>query len=129
MNTTTLAQFNIIFYYKSFRNDVSECDYILGHSVKHDDAYLQNIGVDLRKLCKPMFDTQIVQTYKESQKESEKYFMRGLLHLLKEYQVNYQESHLHNAGCDAFYTMMVFLRQMGYSTDKVNGIIMDALHE
>ena len=69
--------------------------------------------MDLGQLGKQMFDTQVVQIYKESLKESEKYFMRGLSHLLKEYQVSYQESHVHNRGCDAFYTMMVFLRQMG----------------
>jgi hypothetical protein len=70
-----------------------------------------------------MFDTQVLETYKESLEESEKYFMRGLPYLLKGYAVNYQESHLHNAGCDAFYTMMVFLRQRGYSLKLVNDII------
>ncbi len=91
--------------------------------MKHDDAYLRNIGVDLRELGKEMFDTQIIETYKESLKESEKYFMRGLSHLLREYQLNYEDGHLHNAGCDAFYTMMVFLRQMDYSAEEVNAII------
>ena len=91
--------------------------------MKNDDEYLRNIGVDLSELRKEMFDTQVLETYKESLKESDKYFMRGLNHLLREYKVNYQESHLHNAGCDAFYTMMVFLRQMGYSAEEVNTII------
>jgi hypothetical protein len=91
--------------------------------VKHDDAYLRNIGVDLSELGKEMFDTQVLQTYKESLKESENYFMRSLSHLLKEYNINYQESDLHNAGCDAFYTMMVFLRQREYSAEEVNTII------
>ena len=108
---------------KRFRDDVVGCNYILGHSVKHDDDYLRKIGVDLSVLGKEMFDTQLLQAYRESLKESEKYFMRGLSYLLKEYNVNYLESHLHNAGCDAFYTMMVFLRQMGYSAEKVNAIV------
>ena len=91
--------------------------------MKHDDAYLRNIGVDLSVLGKDMFDTQLVQTYNESLKESGKYFMRGLPYLLREYGLNYQDGDLHNAGCDAFYTMMVFLRQMGYSAEEVNTII------
>ena len=91
--------------------------------MKHDDAYLRDIGVDLSELGKEMFDTQTVQIYKESLKESEKYFMRGLSYLLREYELNYEDKDLHNAGCDAFYTMMVFLRQMGYSTEFVNAII------
>ena len=49
--------------------------------------------------------------------------MRGLSNLLKEYNVNYREKDLHNAGCDAFYTMMVFLRQMGYIVEEVNAIV------
>ena len=91
--------------------------------MKHDDAYLRKVGVDLSVLNKDMFDTQVIQTYKDSLKESEKYFMRGLSYLLKEYKVNYHESDLHNGGCDAFYTMMVFLRQMGYSAQEVNAIV------
>jgi hypothetical protein len=82
----------LFIYIKRFREGVRECDYILGQSVKHDDTYLRNIGVDLSELGKEMFDTQVLETYKESLKESEKYFMRGLSHLLKEYKVNYQES-------------------------------------
>ena len=91
--------------------------------MKHDDAYLKSIGVDLKVLGKEMLDTQIVEAYKESLKVRDKYYMRGLSHLLKEYQLNYQESDLHNAGCDAFYTMMVFLRQMDYSAQQVNDLI------
>jgi hypothetical protein len=91
--------------------------------VEHDDAYLRNIGVDLSELGKDMFDTQVLQTYKESITESGKYFKRGLSHLLREYKVNYEDSDLHNGGCDAFYTMMVFLREMGYSAEEVNTII------
>ena len=91
-----------------FREDVIESDYILGHSVKHDDDYLRKIGVDLKAHRKEILDTQIVQTYKESLRERNAYSMRGLSYLLKEYQVNYKDSDLHNAGCDAFYTMMVF---------------------
>ncbi|XP_028402923.1 uncharacterized protein YDR514C-like [Dendronephthya gigantea] len=106
-----------------FREDIIGCDYILGHSVKHDDAYLKDIGVDLSVLGKAMFDTQVVETYKESLKESNKYFMRGLSNLLRTYNLDYEDSHLHNAGCDAFYTMMVFLRQMGYDASTVNAII------
>ena len=112
----------IVIIYR-FREDLIECDYILGQSVQHDDAYLRDIGVNLSALGKPMFDTQILETYKDSLKERDKYFMRGLGYLLKEYNINFQESDLHNAGCDAFYTMMVFLRQMGYSASKVNIII------
>ena len=110
-------------FIKRFGEDIKGCDYILGHSVKHDDAYLKKIGVDLSVLGMDMFDTQVIQTYKESLKESEKYFMRGLSNLLKEYNVNYREKDLHNAGCDAFYTMMVFLRQMGYIVEEVNAIV------
>ena len=79
--------------------------------------------MDLSALGMEIFDTQVIQTYKESLKESEKYFMRGLSNLLKEYNVNYQEKDLHNGGCDAFYSMMVFLRQMGYSVEEVNAIV------
>ena len=113
----------IITIIERFGEDIKGCGYILGHSVKHDDAYLKKIGVDLSVLGMEIFDTQVIQTYKESLKEREKYFMRGLAHLLKEYNINYQERDLHNAGCDAFYTMMVFLRQMGYSAEKVNAIV------
>ena len=109
--------------YSRFCEDLIGCDYILGQAVEHDDAYLKKIGVDLSVLDKEMIDTQVIQTYKESLKEREKYFMRGLSYMLKEYNVNYQEKDLHNAGCDAFYTMMVFLRQMGYSAEKVNAIV------
>ena len=91
--------------------------------MKNDDAYLRDIGVDLSVLGKPMFDTQILETYKDSLKERNKYFMRGLSYLLREYDLNYEESDLHNAGCDAFYTMMVFLRQMDYLAGEVNAII------
>ena len=91
--------------------------------MKHDDEYLRKIGVDLSVLGKEMFDTQVLQAYRESLREREKYFMRGLSHLLKEYSINYQESQLHNAGCDAFYTMMVFLRQMDYTAKEVNAIV------
>ena len=79
--------------------------------------------MDLSALGMEIFDTQVIQTYNESLKEREKYFMRGLSYLLKEYNVNYQEKDLHNGGCDAFYTMMVFLRQMGYSVEEVNAIV------
>ena len=91
--------------------------------MRRDDAYLKKLGVDLGVLDKPMFDTQILETCKEGLKEGDKYFLRSLLNLLKEYKLNYQESDLHNAGCDAFYTMMVFLRQMGYTVSAVNDII------
>ena len=91
--------------------------------MKHDHDYLRKIGVDLSVLGKEMFDTQVLQAYRESLTEREKYFMRGPSYLLKEYNINYHESHLHNAGCDAFYTMMVFLRQMDYSVDEVNAIV------
>ena len=108
---------------REFAKDISACDSILGHSVQHDEAYLKNIGVDLSLLRKEMFDTQVIQTYKESIVDGEKYFMRGLSYMLKEFKLNYQESQLHNAGVDAFYTMMVFLRQMEYSAEQVNAII------
>ena len=108
---------------KRFREDIRGCDYILGHSVKNDDSYLRDMGVDLSVLGKEIFDTQVLDVYKESLKLSEKYFMRSLSHLLREYKVNYQERDLHNAGCDAFYTMMVFLRLMGYSAEQVNAVI------
>ena len=113
----------IIFIVVRFGEDITGCNYILGHSVKNDDAYLRKIGVDLSVLGMEIFDTQVIQTYNESLKESEKYSMRSLWHLLKEYKVNYQENDLHNGGCDAFYTMMVFLRQMGYSAQEVNEIV------
>lgn len=99
---------------------VTECDFIVGHSVKHDEGYLQSIGLDLTKLQKEMFDTQIIRTHEESKAINDCYFTRGLCYLLKEYNVSYKEEDLHNAGCDAYYTMMIFLRQMGYSASTVN---------
>jgi phosphoglycerol transferase MdoB-like AlkP superfamily enzyme len=73
-----------------------------------------------------MFDTHVLETYLENNlpefSESTKY-MRCLPYLLRKYKLNYEENHLHNAGCDAFYNMMVFLRQMGYSAEKVNDLI------
>ena len=87
--------------------------------MKHDDAYLRNLGV----VGKDKFDTQIIQTYKESLKKSEEYFMRSLSFLMGKY-LDYQKSDLQNAaGCKAFYTMMAFLRQMGYSAEEVKTII------
>ena len=111
------------YYCLRFREDVIGCDYILGHSVQHDDTYPRVTGVDLSVPGKQMFDTQVLEIYKESLKEKDKYSMRGLSYLLRKHNINFQESDLHNAGCDAFYTMMVFLRQMGYSAREVNAII------
>ena len=113
----------ILLLLSRFREDIRGCDYILGHSVKHDNDYLRDMGVNLSVLGKEIFDTQALDIYKESLKQSGKYFMRSLSHVLREYNVNYEEKDLHNAGCDAFYTMMVFLRLMGYTAGQVNAIV------
>ncbi|CAB3989868.1 Hypothetical predicted protein [Paramuricea clavata] len=116
----TLSQEDAV---ERFREGVRGSDYLLQHSVKHDDAYLRNIGVDLSVRGNEMFYTQVVQTYKGSLIESEKYFMCSLSFLMGKY-LGYQERNLQNAaGSKAIYTMMAFLRQMGYSAEEVKTII------
>ncbi|XP_046859979.1 uncharacterized protein LOC124453250 [Xenia sp. Carnegie-2017] len=109
---------------RRFAKDVGEATYILGHSVQHDTEYLKNIGVDHIALGKEMFDTQVINIYKESLKDRDNFRTRGLNQLMKENKIEYREEDLHNAGCDAFYTMMLFLRQMNFTEEQVNAIIM-----
>ena len=101
-----------------FREDIVECRFLLGHSIKHDHDYLKNIGVDLTELGKEMLDTQLIQMHTEI--NDKRYDMRGLSYLLREYGIDFEDKDLHNGGNDAYYTMMAFLRQMGYSKATVN---------
>lgn len=119
-----LFDINYQVLYFRLAKDVAEATYILGHSVQHDTEYLKNIGVDHIALGKEMFDTQVINIYKESLKDRDNFRTRGLIQLMKENKIEYREEDLHNAGCDAFYTMMLFLRQMNFTEEQVNAIIM-----
>ena len=111
----------------SFRQAVVKCTFLLAHSAHSDDDYLRNIGVDISELGKKIMDTQQVEMHLETTRlghrpSSDRLFIRGLIHLLKSYSVQFEEKDLHNAGCDAYYTMKLFLRQMGCSGSVVNAL-------
>ena len=103
-----------------FHEDIEECHFLLGHSIKHDHDYLKNIGVDLTELGIEMLDTQLIQMHGEI--NDTRFDMRGLSYLLREHGIDFEDKDLHNGGNDAYYTMMAFLRQMGYSKATVNGL-------
>ena len=106
-----------------FRMELRECAFLLGHSVENNDEYLRKRGLDLPKMKKEIFDTQLIQMAKEMEPCDVHYTMPSLKFLLQKYNVKYAEEDLHNAGCCACYIMMVFLCQTGSSTHTVDTLL------
>ena len=111
----------------SFREAVTRCTFLVAHSAHSDEDYLRKIGVDIAELGKEIMDTQLVEMQLEMTRPgyrsaNDRLFFRGLTRLLENYNVSFTQQDLHNAGCDAYYTMKVFLRQMGCSGSVVNAL-------
>lgn len=95
---------------------------LVAHASRNDEAYLKKVGFDLSEL--KIMDTQQIEhkEFAASRYESDRLYLRNLGRLLQNYTVSYEEKDLHNAGCDAYYTMKAFLRQMGYDASVVNSL-------
>ena len=106
-----------------FRVELGKCDFLLGHSIENNDEYLRKRGLDLSKMKKEMFDTQLIQMAKEMEPRDVHYTMPSLKFLLQKYNVKYEEEDLYNAGCCACYIMMVFLCQAGSPIDTVDTLL------
>lgn len=110
---------------ENFRQAVQDSAFLVAHAARCDEAYLKNIGVDLAEFKKEIMDTQQVQQHKEFEAAGsvgDRVYLRSLGKLLENCSVHYNEADLHNAACDAYYTMKVFLRQMGQSAAVVNSL-------
>ena len=112
---------------ETFCQAVMNCTFLLAHSAHRDKDYLRNIGVDISKSRKEIMDTQQVELHLEASRPgqrppNDRLYLRGLTRLLENYEVAFDPEALHNAGSDAYYTMKVFLRQMGCSKTVVNGL-------
>ena len=108
-----------------FRQAVEKCTFLVAHASRNDEAYLKKVGLDLSELKKEIMDTQQIEQHKEfaaSRYESDRLYLRNLGRLLQNYAVSHEEKDLHNAGCDAYYTMKAFLRQMGHEASVVNSL-------
>ena len=78
--------------------------------------------MDLSEFQKEIADTQLIELHKADQLHEDKIYLSGLKRLLEKYDLKFREEHLHNAGCDAYYTMKVFLRQMDCDLSTVNSL-------
>lgn len=110
---------------EKFRQAVEKCTFLVAHAAQNDEAYLEKIGLHLSQLQKEIMDTQLIEQHKEFQRiplNDDRLYLRSLTKLLQSYDVNFKEKDLHNAGCDAYYTMKVFLRQMGHNDTVVNAL-------
>lgn len=108
---------------EKFREAVEKCTFLVAHASGNDAAYLKSIGLDLAEFRKEIMDTQLIEQHKEFQcSAGERLFLRNLGKMLQSYNVRHEEKDLHNAGCDAYFTMKVFLRQMGHGIGVVNSL-------
>jgi DNA polymerase III alpha subunit (gram-positive type) len=86
---------------------------VVGHDVRQDIAYFNEIGIDLRALAglKEPIDTQEIHQAWCSSTNG-----RGLVAVLND--LNIPSKHLHNAGNDAHYTLCAML---GIALAEVRG--------
>ena len=87
--------------------------------------FIKGIGVDLLQLKKEIADTQLIDQHKNFEVTGfcgDRLYLSGLSKLLMKYGIIYREADFHNAACDAYYTMKVFLCQMGHGNAIINSL-------